>query len=602
MGDIANRPTRRTAQLCKASVGLVLIALCAAVQTPAWAADTRALIREFDRTVREAEVKLRARDYEAATEKLGKAKELIEQFKAADPRSRRGKSMQSKVDRVQKQLDLRMGKATPATQPTRKPAGPAKRAAAGAKLPGGVTHRLKKIEKILDGKGRGDPFKIMEEIEKRYGAEIPAGHPQIKSVKDRLAALKAENEAAAEAKADAAATAAQAAAQKEAMSKEWVAKLEPYVDYKSPKYLINGTEKYRAEEAQRKQRPVSYREASTWLAEYRKTDFPSGKTDYLLDVVRRLEPRLKDYETDQGTAAVEAGSAQWLARLNTFVKRYDSVNNRPNPKCLAAVATQDVNELRRLRKLYDEASAVFAEYRKAEFPKGKSSELKQAEDALASTLEEFPKAFDQNLGRMFDTPEAELKRWTEYLAKRTAWRTDRKEMPDFIMERDLDAVRKGIARLAALVPADHPRLAALNRGLAALVMENEARRQARAERTYMLPDRFKGKGKAAIKAKAQELVRKAAPAARALRTTVISADWKEESGWEWTDTTKTKRRFRTTRSVTAQVAAKAEGRVLLYTVYVAKDRRTDNTWGALYGNLHQTADRMAEANVHKTGP
>ena len=135
-----------------------------------------------------------------------------------------------------------------------------------------------------------------------------------------------------------------------------------------------------------------------------------------------------------------------------------------------------------------------------------------------------------------------------------------------------------------------------------MLRKDKANRQIRKERTYMKPERFKGSGAGDVKAKAAALVKDDKAGGKPLRTTIISEDWKEETVKEWTDTTKTAWRVRTTRSVTAQVAAKGSEGVRLYTVYVAKDKRTDGAWGPLYGNLHQYSDPILEENVNKDGP
>lgn len=118
----------------------------------------------------------------------------------------------------------------------------------------------------------------------------------------------------------------------------------------------------------------------------------------------------------------------------------------------------------------------------------------------------------------------------------------------------------------------------------------------------MIPDRYKGKEIDTLKTKANELQKKKHADAKILRTTIISPDWKEENVVEYTDTTRTAIHQRITRNVHAQVAAKVGNEVLLYTVYIGKNKRSDDTWGELFGNLHQTADRMLEENVNKQGP
>jgi len=121
------------------------------------------------------------------------------------------------------------------------------------------------------------------------------------------------------------------------------------------------------------------------------------------------------------------------------------------------------------------------------------------------------------------------------------------------------------------------------------------------EQTFMTPDRYAGADMAALKGKAGQIVAAKHPGAAALRVTVISPDWKEQTLVEYTDSTRTALRVRTTRSVTAQVAAKTNGSVRLHTVDISRDRRADGSFGELYGHIMFT-DAMLEKNVNAAAP
>ena len=112
----------------------------------------------------------------------------------------------------------------------------------------------------------------------------------------------------------------------------------------------------------------------------------------------------------------------------------------------------------------------------------------------------------------------------------------------------------------------------------------------------MKPDAYAAGDLADLKKAAEQFVLKAQPGARVLRTTLISPDWNEERVVEWTDTTQTALRHRTTRSVTAQVAVKKNADTLLQTVHLGQDLKSDRTWGPTYGHVMFT-DPMLEANV-----
>ena len=120
----------------------------------------------------------------------------------------------------------------------------------------------------------------------------------------------------------------------------------------------------------------------------------------------------------------------------------------------------------------------------------------------------------------------------------------------------------------------------------------------RVEQTRMLPDKFGGSDLKILKNKSEEVLRKAKAGVKVLRTTVVSSDWQEENVIEWTDTSRSVLRHRITRSVSTQVAGKLNGETTLYTINIAKDRRTNGSWGQLHGHI-MFEDPILEKNVQK---
>jgi hypothetical protein len=114
----------------------------------------------------------------------------------------------------------------------------------------------------------------------------------------------------------------------------------------------------------------------------------------------------------------------------------------------------------------------------------------------------------------------------------------------------------------------------------------------------MIPNKFAGKGKSKIQQKAHAVLKKEHPGVKILRTTVISEDWIEERVIEWTDTTRSKLRGRITQHVSVQVAGKTNEDTKIYTIYVAKNLRSDGSWGALYGHV-MFRDPILPENVNK---
>ena len=93
-----------------------------------------------------------------------------------------------------------------------------------------------------------------------------------------------------------------------------------------------------------------------------------------------------------------------------------------------------------------------------------------------------------------------------------------------------------------------------------------------------------------------EELAKEKPEAEILRVMLIKADWRVESITEFSDTSRTKLRHRTTHWLPAQVAAKIGDDVLLYTVHIAKNEQRDG-FGPLYGNTEPYPHRMLERNL-----
>jgi hypothetical protein len=525
MRDVLGESKVGSRGLARMALGVAVLAIAAAW---GWAADATELCREADKLVRESQRRMYSSKYDEAAEALAKAATLIQQVKAADPENRRLRSVEQRYERQKTQLEKRMNRG--AAKPSEKPS-VAKEPEAGGKLPGGVTHRLRRVGRELDraeralkddstpAKRRSDWVRrhlasaddTMAEIQKRYGDQIPAGHPDVKAVEERVAQVKAAFEALSKTVAGAQAEAKAAEAKTQALAEEWLAKLRPYV----------------ASRGQEGHDPEKY--------------FIAGGTVQVEELLKRLA-------------------------------------------------------------VYNEASAVFAEYQKVEFPTAKPDSLAAVERDLGYRLKSFPEQLQGSMKSLADAAARQIESAAAFLARKQEWRTDPKAKPYVLSESRLASLRMPLEVYKKAAGADDAKAAALEAKLAAIVKENEQRRKVAVERTFMIPDRFTGAELAALKAKAKELVSAKVEGVTVLRTTIISSEWKEERKTEWTDTTKTAVRHRITRSVTAQAAGKAGGETRLYTVYLAQDRKSDGSWGPLYGNLHQSADRMLEANVSKAGP
>lgn len=506
-------------RLIVASLSMYCIALWA---LPVWAADLRALSSEAGAALRSAEKEIFSGKAEAAKPHLDSAAGSIEKIKAQDPNFAGLKGLEAKHEKLSKDIQRRLGSGaqSPKVQTEDKAAG----ASSSDKLPGGVVHRLKNLERILD-KGEGlikkqgvasvdwkvkeleatlkDAQGVVDEIEKGYASQIPAGHPDIKAALTRLEAFRV------------------------------------------------GVANFKAEAASAGEKAKEAKERSAKESEH------------------------------------------WIARIRPFIAGPGQQGHDPS-RYLVAGATEDVNELARRKKIFNEAMEVSNQYKQASFADGRSEELERAADALAYSIKTFQESYDSMKERCFAQAIekiGEAKKWLDQEASKD----DGKRLP-MILQKDVLEHIKALFSLADSLAPEDGRLKDMERDISELERRERGLREIRIKRTFMKPETFEGPELSQIRDAAGLFLKKARPDAFILKTNVISGDWKEERVFEHTDTTKTAVRYRITREVTVQTAAKTPEGVHLYTLNVAKDQRSDGTWGALYGHV-MYSDPMLEENV-----
>lgn len=294
--------------------------------------------------------------------------------------------------------------------------------------------------------------------------------------------------------------------------------------------------------------------------------------------------------------ATEAGQASegWLAKLRPFVTGLGQPGHDPD-QYLVASATQDQEEMQKRLGIYAAAAAALEEYKKANLGSLATDELKQAAAMLDNALVQFQSSCrlyaDEDL-RSADVKIQEMERFIREQESKMAAKES-----FLFMERDQIGNAQAIAdRASGLLKAGDQRINALNRRIDNLKRADARLRAARIAETRMAPDAYAGDDAAGLKKSAEQFVLRAQPGVRVLKTAIISPAWKQESVIEWTDTTQTALRHRTTRSLTAQVAGKRNADALLYTVDVSQDLQAGGGWGPTYGHVMFT-DPILEANV-----
>jgi len=484
-------------------------------------------------------------------------------------------------------------------------------AADSAGLPSSVSSRLDKINVSLDAVEAGlaknqletakrrlnEAKKVMDEIQSRYSAKIPAGNEQMKAATARLETVGgdyAKAQAAAEAKA---AAEAEIKAKRQSQSQEWITKFTPFVDPQSAEYLRTGSSFNNGTEEEQLLYRKAYDHANAVMAEYAKVQFPNGKTQELDYIEYRLTDYLLTYNEGEKLAKQTEACREWMDKLRDYVDV-----GAGSKKYLIVGTTFGEDEINQRAALLEEAKDLWSDYQKAEFPLGKTPMLVELEKQMEQRLADMPESLRQSRALICGEIEKEYDRVLTYLNADTGWKADVSKMPNIAMERDIKPLREGLEHYGSTVESSDAKLVSLREKMAQIEKTDQANRVIRAERTYMLPWKYSGDDGAALEEKVQSIVKEKLPKAKPLGVTLPAENWKEERVVEWTDTTHTATRYRCSRFMNAQIAAKgADGKVYLHSVYLASDRTSDGSWGPLYGHI-MWSDWMAEENVNKKPP
>ena len=293
-------------------------------------------------------------------------------------------------------------------------------------------------------------------------------------------------------------------------------------------------------------------------------------------------------------AAAGAAPADWRTRLAPYATGmgqpgYDGA------KYLIPAAAQEAEEMRRRLDLYAEASAALAGYRAANLGTLETDELRRTAEELAAALRQFGESCVQSAALDLAEADARLAQLEEFVRIQDA-RMAAAE-PVFHPDRGtLESVRERLDRAAGLVRSDDLRLAELRARLEVLKEADARLRAALAGDTRLGPDVYAGDDAAEMKQFAEQVVVRAQPGICLLKTALVSPEWTEESGAEWADPAQTALRRRTTRSLTAQVAARLNANTKLYTVDLGRDLSASGAWGPVAGRV-MFADPMLEENA-----
>ena len=296
----------------------------------------------------------------------------------------------------------------------------------------------------------------------------------------------------------------------------------------------------------------------------------------------------------QQAAAAGAASGDWLARLSPFVVGLGQPGH-DEAKYLIPSATQETAEMQKRLGIYGTATAALAEYRRANLGALETDELRQIVAHLDAAIRQFGESCVQYADMDLGEIDAKLAYLEEFVRNQDA-KSAAGESTLFFDRNSLEEIQTILDRAGRLAKPDDPRLVAGRDRIAALKTADARLRAARAADTRMRPDAYAGGDAADLKRLAEQIVARAQPGIRILKTAVVSPDWQQESVVEWTDTTQTALRHRTTRSVTAEVAGRLNANTQMYTLDLSQDLLAGGGWSPPTGHV-MFSDPMLEENA-----
>jgi hypothetical protein len=298
------------------------------------AGNADALAKDANAALRSAQSAMFNGKSEEAAAQLERSAALVAEIESSEPQHVQLPGLKQKLDKQRAEIEKRLAAKGGGGRSAAAPPAP-KAATPGGKLPGGVTSRIRSIDESLaratatlrkEGVASNqwrretaaaclaEARTTLADIERGYGAQIPVDDPEMKAVRDRIAATEKESAALGDGLAAADDRKAAAEKQRQTQSAAWLARLKPYGDFYGERRLLVEPS---STAANLKGQLVFRDEAKALLDEFRQAGFPDGKTDEL-----------------------DTAAAKLLAALNGFQANYE--------RSLAQVMEKPRNELTRL--------------------------------------------------------------------------------------------------------------------------------------------------------------------------------------------------------------------------------------------------------------
>lgn len=508
------------------------------VQTgPVFASETDTLAKTINKELRNAERLMFSGKNEEADVKLESAGTMINDLKAMDPANKNLQSLESKYKRTRTTLDKKLGKITKTSSDRPLPPKPETKEVSSA-----------------------SPVEIEKKPDTSQTDKLPGGVQ--KRIRDIDRALKQVERQ---------------------LSNNQI---------EGARYQLNQVTEYFAEIDK-----MYSGQFSTNHPEYQAAQQRYKEVKAQIDAGAEAEAQA-EAEAAKAEEANKAIAKQWLDRFSPYISgSYFPADHKPE-KELIFPGTAYPEKITEMQKIYEEAKNIYAEYEQAglassDFP----WPLEQAAKDFKYALESYESSYQSGMDGFARDAESNIDQALAHLAK-SGWQDDQEAMPPLINKDWRERINILMKNLETVLAVDNPKLSELKTKHAKMLQQDDEHRKIWQERIRVRPEIYKGSDLVDIRSKAENIVKNEKSGAKILRISVYKDEWKEESVIESTDTTNTALRYRVTRIINAQVAAKQNGEVMLYTLHIAKDKQSDGGWTKLYGHI-MYSDKMLEANVNK---
>lgn len=516
------------------------ILFCMVEAEPSSAATGDDLAKTANNLLRTSERHMFKGENEKADELLTEAVASIDKLTSVAPDHRRLKSLNNKYTKLRKQIDKKLGKST------------GKSYSAAPKLPS--KPKVKPIsKKVTSSTG------LVSAEKQSGGAKLPGG------VKKRIRDISKH---------------------------------------------LDGAERYAATDA--KNAKYKLQRAQELFAEIDKMyagQFDKSHKDYMA-VKSRYDSLMGQADTQGAAEAKALGDAQaakdqkekqsadWVSKFRVYLSYSGQEGHNP-AKVVFVPGTSEPEKFAEAKRRYQEFKAFYETYKTTAFPYGKTWQLEDLADNQApKRLADFESSFADRMASVSGGAEQQIDRAMGQLEKDNGWKSDTSIRPPLVDSKQMASIAQSVESAVSAL-GDTQEAKTIRDKYAALVAKDQANRKIRAERTLLFPDIYKGSDSRSLKKKAETIVAKEKPGSKILRVSLYKDEWSEETVEEWTDTTRSAVRKRTTRKINAQVAAKDSSGVFMHTLHIAKDKQSGG-WSKLYGNI-MWSDPMLKSNVKKDG-